>query len=215
MPGAGAGVAVPMAAPPPDDRDPFDEAAFLARLRAGDEAAFAELVHRHSGRVFAVALRMLRNEQDALDVVQETFLNAHRRIGSFRGEAPIGGWLARIAANASLMKLRTRRRKPETSLELPGPAFDARGGHQRDIVDIAPLAEKVALDRELGRRIREAVDALPETHRAVMLLADYQHLSMREIAEALDLTVANVKTRLHRARLAVRESLAAYLEGRE
>jgi RNA polymerase sigma-70 factor, ECF subfamily len=197
-----------MAAAPtgPDD--------LLDRLRAGDEAAFASLVHRHSGKVYAIGMSMLRNEQDARDVLQETFLNVYRRIGTFRGEASIGSWIARIATNNSLMKLRTRRRKPEASLDVkvPGGGGETR---EREITDFSPLADEVSENKELGRRIRAAVDALPDNYRTVLVLADYREMPMRDIAEALDLTVPNVKTRLHRARLAVRQSLAAYLAGDE
>lgn len=186
----------------------------LDRLRAGDEAAFAWLVHRYSGKVYAIGLSMLRNEQDARDVLQETFLNVHRRIDSFRGEASLGSWIGRIATNNALMKLRTRRRKPETSLDVKVPGGDGET-REREIVDFSPLADKVSENKELGGRIRAAVDALPDNYRTVLVLADYREMSMREIAEALDLTVPNVKTRLHRARLAVRQSLAQYLAGED
>jgi RNA polymerase sigma-70 factor, ECF subfamily len=186
----------------------------LDRLRAGDEAAFAWLVHRYSGKVYTIGLSMLRNEQDARDVLQETFLNVHRRIDTFRGEASLGSWIGRIATNNALMKLRTRRRKPETSLDVkvPGGGGETR---EREIVDFSPLADKVSENKELGRRIRAAVDALPDNYRTVLVLADYREMPMRDIAEALGLTVPNVKTRLHRARLAVRQSLSTYLAGDE
>lgn len=185
----------------------------VERVLAGDEAAFALLVHRHSGRLYAIAVGMVRNEQDARDVVQETFLNVHRKLDSFRGDASFKTWICRIATNNALMKLRRRRRKPETSLVLGDPGLPEDQGRERDVVDLRPLADKVHEDRELGQQIRQAVEALPDQYREVLLLADYQHMSMREIAEALDLTVPNVKTRLHRARLHVRASLQAYLAG--
>jgi RNA polymerase sigma-70 factor (ECF subfamily) len=189
-----------------------EPADLVDRLRAGDEDAFAWLVHRYSGKVYVIGISMLRNEQDARDVLQDTFLNVHRRIDSFRGESSLGSWIGRIATNNALMKLRTRRRKPETSLEVkvPGGGGETR---EREIVDFSPLSDKVSEDKELGRRIRAAVDALPDNYRTVLVLADYREMSMRDIADALDLTVPNVKTRLHRARLAVRASLETYLAG--
>lgn len=187
----------------------------VERIRAGESALFAEIVKRHTGRAYAIGLSMLRNEQDARDVVQETFLNAYRRLDSFRGDAPLGGWLARIATNNALMKLRTRRRKPESPLEIKGPDFDGSGAHERQIVDWRPIAEQNALDAELGQRIRAAVDELPEKYRTVLLLADYREMSMKQIAAALDLTVPNVKTRLHRARLSVRNALSVYLAAKD
>lgn len=193
--------------------DPLDDEALVERVREGDQAAFAVLVHRHSGRVYAIGKSMLRNEQDARDVVQVTFMNAYRKIGSFRGEAAFGSWLKRIATNTALMRLRRRRRKPESPLELPAQPGEER--RERDVVDFRPWADKVAEDKELGQRIRQAVDDLPDVYREVLVLADYQKLSMKDIAEALELTVPNVKTRLHRARLRVRADLARYLAGRE
>ncbi len=186
--------------------------AFLERLRARDEDAFAVLVHHFSGRCYAIGMSMLRNEQDARDVVQETFLNVHRRIDTFRAEASLGSWIGRIATNNALMKLRTRRRKPETSLEIPVPGGEGER-KEREIIDLRPLADRVGENRELGDRIRRAVDNLPENYRMVLVLADYRQMSMKEIGDALDLTVPNVKTRLHRARLAVREQLTLYLAG--
>jgi RNA polymerase sigma-70 factor, ECF subfamily len=200
----------PSADAPPD----FDDSALLERLRAGDEAACAEVVHLHSGRIFAIGMSMLRNEQDARDVVQETFLNAFRKLDGFRGDAPFGSWLKRIATNSALMKLRRRRRKPETSLDLP-PSDGSSEGRERDLVDPRPLSDKLQEDAELGQRIRLAVDGLSDSYREVLVLADYQELSMREIAEILEITVPNVKTRLHRARLAVRAALQGYLAGTE
>lgn len=190
-----------------DDQD-------LVRLaREGDEAAFAEIVARHGGRIHGIALGMLRNEQDARDVVQESFLNAHKNLESFRGDAPLGSWLSRIATNNALMKLRSRRRKPESPLEIKG--VDSEGPIEREIRDLAPWADRVQEDKELGDRIWLAVDALPEKYRVVLILADLQQLSMGQIGELLDLSIPNVKTRLHRARLAVREQLATYLEGQD
>lgn len=193
--------------------DSLEDDDLVERVREGDQRAFAVLVHRHSGRVYAIGMSMLRNEQDARDVVQVTFMNAYRKIDSFRGDAAFGSWLKRIASNTALMRLRRRRRKPESPLEIRGK--DGEGPRERDVVDFRPWADKVAEDKELGQRIRQAVDDLPDAYREVLVLADYQKLSMKDIGEALDLTVPNVKTRLHRARLRVRADLARYLAGRE
>ncbi|MBL8615864.1 MAG: sigma-70 family RNA polymerase sigma factor [Deltaproteobacteria bacterium] len=185
--------------------------ALAERLASGDQGAFAQLVRQSSPRVYSIALRMLRDEQDALDVVQQTFLNVWRAIGSFRGEASLSGWINRIATNNALMKLRTRRRKPEAPLDelWPGPERP-----EHPVRDWAPIADKLHEDAELGQQIRAAVDRLPESYRLVVLLADYEELSMREIAEILEISVPNVKTRLHRARLALRQALIDYVEGR-
>ncbi len=192
-----------------------DDADLIARVLAGDRTAFTELVHAYTSRVYSIGWSMLRNEQDARDVVQETFLNVYRRLSTFRGEASLASWISRIATNSALMRLRRRRRKPESSLDAgPSEQFEQEP-LVRNIVDRRPLADQVHLDDELGRRIRAAVEDLPDTHREVLILADYRELPMRDIADALDISVANVKTRLHRARLAVRASLADYLAGAE
>lgn len=195
-----------------NDLEPSDEA-LVERVRSGDEAAFAVLVHRYSGRIHAIAMGMVRHEQDARDVVQETFLSVHRKLDGFRGDASFKTWICRIATNNALMKLRRRRRKPETSLVTQDAEQPQDGPRERDVVDLRPLADQVHENRELGAQIRRAVGELPDSYREILILADYQHLSMKEIADALDLSVPNVKTRLHRARLQVRTSLQQYLSG--
>lgn len=184
----------------------------IERVKAKEAGAFAELTHRYSGEVFRLAMGMVRNDQDARDVVQETFLAVFRRLEGFRGESSFRTWLLRIATNFALMKLRRRRRKPESSLRIE-TLHDDEGAVELDPVDLRPLADKVHHDRRLAELVREAVDALPDAHREVLVLADYQGLSMLEIADQLDLSVPNVKTRLHRARLAVRAHLRARLGG--
>ncbi len=195
--------------------DRSKDQALIARIQSGEPGAFAELVHRYTRKVYSIGIGMLRNEQDARDVVQETFLNVHRRLDSFRGDASLASWIARIATNNALMKLRTRRRKPETSLELNIPGQPSSERVERVIIDRQPLADKLSLDKELGERIRSSVEELPEKYREVLILADYRELSMREVADTLGITIPNVKTRLHRARLRVRETLADYLAGRD
>lgn len=194
--------------------DDLDDAELVTMVREHDrQDAFAVLVHRHSGRLYAIAMGMVRNEQDARDCVQETFLAVHRKLDGFRGDASFKTWVRRITTNNALMKLRRRRRKPEASLLVTDPDRPHEGPKERDVVDIRPLADKVHENRELGAQIRRAVDDLPDKYREVLVLADYQHMSMKEIAETLGLTVPNVKTRLHRARLAVRAELKAYVAG--
>lgn len=189
-----------------------EDADLIQRIQDGAPGAFSELVHRYTPKVYSIGLGMLRNEQDARDVVQETFLNVHRRLDSFRGDAALSSWIGRIATNNALMKLRRRRRKPETGLEVAAPGTDPGERRERTIADHRPQSDQVSLNRELGVQIRQAVDELPDRYREVIVLADYREVSMKEIAHLLGISVSNVKTRLHRARLAVRETLASYLE---
>jgi RNA polymerase sigma-70 factor (ECF subfamily) len=186
----------------------------VERAQGGDNAAFEVLVRRYSSRVHAIGLSMMREDAAARDIAQETFLSAWRKLHTFRQQASFRAWLFRIATNACLMRMRYRRRRPEVPLMLRAPGFSDDGEHERPVVDWSPLADKLMEDHELGNRIRDTIAGLPDKYRAVIVLADYQHLSMREIAESLDLTVSNVKTRLHRARLTVREELSEYLAGR-
>ena len=185
------------------------ERTLVRAVQAGDREAFGRLVEQHSGRAYSVALGMLRNEQDARDVVQQTFLNVWRAIGGFRADASLGSWIGRIATNNALMRLRTRRRKPEEPLPELGP-----NRPEQPVVDWSPIADRLHENAELGRQIQAAVADLPEPYRVVVVMADYEEMSMREIAEALNISVPNVKTRLHRARMALRQALLDYVQGR-
>jgi RNA polymerase sigma-70 factor (ECF subfamily) len=197
---------------PRNDADaPGEDAALLERLRAGDEAAYEELVRTHGGRLLAVARRFLRNEEDARDAVQDAFLSAFRSIGRFEGQARLSTWLHRIVVNAALMKLRSRRRKPEQSIEELLPAF-LEDGHMAQPaaewrISGADAAERNQLRQLLLDKIRE----LPEGYRNVLLLRDIEELDTEETAEAMGLSAAAVKTRLHRARQALRALLDPHL----
>jgi RNA polymerase sigma-70 factor, ECF subfamily len=190
-----------------------DEERLLARLRAGDEAAFAELVRENSGRLLAVARRMLRSEDEARDALQDAFLQAFRAIGRFQGEARLSTWLHRIVINACLMKLRTRSRRPEEPIEVLLPRFYA-DGHR---IDPGPPWRTEIPDpvesRELRELVRASIDRLPEIYRSVLLLRDIEELSTEETAQLLDVKTDTVKVRLHRARQALRALLAPHFAG--
>ena len=183
--------------------DERSEAALVARLRAGDEAAFEELVRRQGGRMLAVTQRLLGNGEDARDAVQDAFLAAFRGLPRFEGQARLSTWLHRIAINAALMKLRTRRRHPEAPIDELLPRFDT-DGHR--IADAPPnLLADAEIDRAQQRAaVRRALARLPESHRTVLVLRDVEELDTEESAAALGTTVGAVKTRLHRARQALR-----------
>jgi len=184
-----------------------DEASFLARLREGDDTAYEKLVRENSPRLLAVARRMLRSDEDARDAVQEAFLQAFRGIEGFDGTARLSTWLHRIVVNASLMRLRTRRRKPEASIDELLPTFH-EDGHR---VDPGPAWRTVASDpaeeREVRERVREAIDRLPEIYRTVLLLRDIEGLDTAEAASALGIAPEALKMRLHRGRQALRTLL--------
>ena len=184
------------------------ETDLVARLKAGDEAACETLVREHGGRLLAVARRYMRSDEDARDAVQEAFIAAFRSINRFEGGSAISTWLHRIAVNCCLMKLRSGRRRPETSLEELLPTFDETG-HRVLREESWPESVEAALERRQTRdRVREAIGRLPGKYRTVILLRDIEELSTEEAARALGTTVTAVKVRLHRARQALRELLA-------
>lgn len=196
-----------MASGSAEDAAEIDDKRLLDRLRRGEEAAFAELMRAHGGHLLAVARRMLRSDEDASDAVQEAFLSAFRALERFQGDSRLSTWLHRIVVNACLMKLRTRRRKPEESIDdlLPGFLEDGHQAHPA-----TPWREDAgdALQRERERVVvREAIDRLPESHRTVLLLRDVEELDTDETARLLGLSTSAVKTRLHRARQALRTLL--------
>ncbi len=187
-----------------------DEAPLIARLRAGDDAAFEELVRAHGGRMLAVARRFLP-EEDARDAVQDAFVSVTRSIEKFEGNARLSTWLHRIVVNAALMKIRWRKRRPEDSIEELLPRF-RDDGHQEQ--PASPWRESVqqTLERqEVRELVREKIAELPESYRAVLLLRDVEELDTQETADSLGITPNNVKVRLHRARQALRTLLDPHL----
>ncbi len=187
------------------------EAALVADLRAGSDAAYETLVRTTSPRLLSVARRILGSEEEARDAVQEAFISAFRAFDRFEGTARLSTWLHRIVVNKALMRLRTRKRKPEEPIEPLLPAFKDDGHHQsHEAVEWADGAD-VALDRAETRAfVREQIDRLPETYRTVLLLRDIEEMTTSETAEMLGITENAVKIRLHRARQALR----ALLDGR-
>jgi RNA polymerase sigma-70 factor (ECF subfamily) len=182
----------------------------VRRLKAGDEDAYAAVVRTLGGRMLAVARRFLSDEEAARDAVQDAFLSAFRAIQTFDGEAQLATWLHRIVVNAALMKLRTRRRKPEQSIEPLLPAFAADGHHaSRPVLAWTDSAEQVLLQRDVRARVRAAIAGLPESYRTVLLLRDIEERSTRDAADLVGITENALKLRLHRAR----QALATKLQG--
>ena len=193
-----------------DERDDTDEV-LAARAAAGEASAFEALVTRYQTRVFGLACRLTGNENDAADVMQDTFLQAYRHLASFRGEARFGTWLYRIATNTALMQRRARARRPSESLDAFLPAFDEAGVHRAtpQELSVASHVEEL-LDREsLATKAREAVDRLPDSCRAAFVLRDLEDLTTAEVAEVLGIEPAAVRQRVHRARLLLRGYLNA------
>jgi RNA polymerase sigma-70 factor (ECF subfamily) len=181
------------------------ERALVEALKAGDEKAYETLVREHSGRMLSVARRFLRSEDDARDAVQDAFVSAFRAIDRFEGGARISTWLHRIVVNAALMKLRTRRRRPEASIDELLPRWK-EDGHPLDAP--APWsADKLVQRDQLRGLVQQGIDRLPDTYREVLMLRDIEEFDTQETARMLGITPNAVKTRLHRARQALREVL--------
>jgi RNA polymerase sigma-70 factor (ECF subfamily) len=190
-----------------------DETALIAQLRSGDEAAFEQVVRQYGGRLLAVARRIVGSEEDARDVVQDAFMNAFRSLDRFEGNAKLSTWLHRIAVNAALMRLRTRKRKPEQSIETLLPAFLDDGHHEERFQSWEEPVDK-ALERAENRElVRRQIDALPDSYRTVLVLRDIEGLDTEETANMLGLSVNATKIRLHRARQALRTMLAPHFGG--
>jgi RNA polymerase sigma-70 factor (ECF subfamily) len=186
---------------------------FVERAKAGDLDAFEALTNRYEQRVYSLALRMLRQEQDAEDVTQQTFLSALENLAGFRGEASFSTWLLRIATHAALKVIRKRKGLNVVSLEEATERTNDSDAvpHPEYIADWRQSPEELVHKNEIRRLLDEALSQLDEKHRLVFLLRDVEGLSVKETAEALGLSEANTKVRLLRARLQLRELLTRTL----
>jgi RNA polymerase sigma-70 factor (ECF subfamily) len=180
------------------------DAELVRCAKNGDLPAFEELVSRHERRVYSLAYRMLANSHDAEDVTQQTFLSALEHLNDFREESSFSTWLMRIAGHAGLKIIRKRKGLPTESLDIPHPEF---------IAVWMDSPAKLAQQNETGKLIEDALAELDEKHRLVFLLRDVEGLSVKETAEATGLSEANIKVRLLRARLQLRERLTRLFGG--
>jgi RNA polymerase sigma-70 factor, ECF subfamily len=187
------------------------EAELLARLRAGDEAAYAQLVREQTPALLRVTSRLLRSDDEARDAVQDAFVAAFRALPRFRAESRLATWIYRIAINAALARLRARASADEVSLDEWLPRF-VEDGHAAEPSEPWP-ADAGAERREVRERVRAAIDRLPETYRTVVLLRDIEELTTDEAAQALGISTGAVKVRLHRARQALRALLDPWMRG--
>ncbi len=183
------------------------EAALLAGLRAGSDAAYETLVRDTSGRLLAVARRIVGTDEEARDVLQEAYLSAFKALERFEANARLSTWLHRIVVNKALMRLRTRKRKPEEPIEPLLPAFREDGHQTREAVAWSDGADVVLERAETRAFVRSQIDRLPDTYRTVLLLRDIEELNTPETAAMLGITDNAVKIRLHRARQALRALL--------
>jgi RNA polymerase sigma-70 factor, ECF subfamily len=197
---------------PAVDAEAAADRSLIARLKNGDGDAYEEAVRVYSGRLLAVTRRILGNDEEARDALQDTFLSAFRSITRFEGDSRLSTWLHRIAVNAALMKVRTRKRKPERSIEDLLPAYREDGHHAEGFVSWDPpvdVAMEIAHNRAL---VRECIAELPEQYRVVLMLRDIEDVDTVDVAAMLAITPNAVKIRLHRARQALRTLLAPHFK---
>ena len=197
---------------PAVDTEAAADRALIARLKNGDGDAYEEAVRVYSSRLLAVTRRILGNDEEARDALQDTFLSAFRSIRSFEGDSRLSTWLHLIAVNAALMKVRTRKRKPERSIEDLLPAYREDGHHAEGFVSWDPpvdVAMEIAHNRAV---VRECIAELPEQYRVVLMLRDIEDVDTVDVAAMLGISPNAVKIRLHRARQALRTLLAPHFK---
>lgn len=183
----------------------FDETALVAAAKAGDQSAFAELVQHYDRRVFRMAKQITQNDDDAEDVLQETFLKAYTHLDDFQGNSKFYTWVVRIAVNEALMKLRKRR--SDRTVALDDPIDTGEDEVVREIAVWDQNPEDTYSREELATILDDAVQSLKPAYRTVFILRDIEEMSIEETAEALNLSISAVKSRLLRARLQLREKL--------
>jgi RNA polymerase sigma-70 factor (ECF subfamily) len=189
-----------------------DDEALLARLQAGDGTALEPLMERFASRLYRVACSVTASASDAEEVVQDVFLTIFRKAASFEGRAALGTWLYRITVNAALNKRRGKRALVEEPIESHLPRYTDDGHRSGDrsflLVDWSPMPDELLLSEESRGVVRAAVDCLPAHYRIVLMLRDVEELSSEQVSDIVGESVASVKSRLHRARMALREQLA-------
>lgn len=186
---------------------------FIRRLKARDEAALESLMAQYETKIFGLALRMMGSREDAEEILQDVFLAVFQKIDGFRGDSRLSSWIYRIATNACLMKLRKRSKVSEIPLEEElGPKMSEEGMIVEPVVDWSRLPDEEFVRKELLERIDKAILELPSDYRSVFVLRDVEELSAEEAGQILGISVAALKSRLHRARLFLRKELADYMQ---
>jgi RNA polymerase sigma-70 factor, ECF subfamily len=189
-----------------------DELALVNAAKKGDVTAFEELVRRYDRNVFRIANHITQNREDAEDVVQDAFLKAYSNLGQFQGQSKFYTWLVRIAVNEALMRL--RRRRPERMVSLDEDVKTEDDSVPREVADWSPNPEQLYGQGELKEILTKTIQGLPASFRTVFVLRDVEGLSTEETADALNLSIPAVKSRLLRARLPLRERLSKYFKQR-
>jgi RNA polymerase sigma-70 factor (ECF subfamily) len=190
----------------------------ITRLQAGDDSAVHELAERYGSRIYQLALRQMKNREDAEEVTQDVLLKVYRKIGAFRGDAALSSWIYRITFNTAMSRLRGNRvaraaEKERDRLESAQQSFDEESRSARQPADWSQLPDEQLLRQQLREAVVTAIDELPEIYRAPVVLRDIQGLSTEEASSRLKLKDQTLKSRLHRGRLMLRERLQVFTTG--
>lgn len=179
----------------------------IADFQKGNESSFEELLQRYSSKVYSLASRLTRNNEDAEEVLQDVFVTVYRKIAGFEGKASFSSWLYRVTVNAAFMKLRKRRQDHSVSLEdLMTQIHVVPALRSPETAHVDSLSIK----HQMLEALEQAIQKLPDEYRPVFILRDVDGLTSREVGKILDLTVPAVKSRLHRSRLMLRRKLQRY-----
>jgi RNA polymerase sigma-70 factor, ECF subfamily len=180
----------------------------VRRIKAGDDRAFEEMVSRYHARVYSLSYGVLRSAEDAEEAAQDAFLTLYRKIGTFDESRKFFSWFYRVALNAAYSRARRRPSLRTVAIEDRLPRFSADGHFAADVPDWSVAIEDEVAARELAARAGEFIAELPPAYRDVIWMNDVEGLTAPEIAETLEISIPAFKSRLHRARLAVRQRLA-------
>lgn len=188
------------------------EEALVRQFQKGNLEAYEKIVERYQKKIYALSFNLTRNPMDAQDVVQDVLLTIFKKIDTFQGKSAFSSWVYRVTLNATYMKLRSKKKEPNISLDDLLPNYNGSGYQQEKIQDWSENTESLLFTNETKEVIQKAVDQLPEKEKVVFLLRDVEGLSTEKVSEILELTVPAVKSRLHRARLFLRKKLSNYFE---
>lgn len=184
----------------------------VREFKEGNLEAYDKIVERYQKKIYGLSFNLCRNQMDAQDVTQEVLLTLFRKIETFQGKSAFSSWVYRITLNATYMRLRSKKKEPNVSIDDLMPSLNGAGYQQEKIQDWSEDTESLLFDNETRETIQKAVDLLPEKEKVVFILRDVEGLSTEKVSGILDLTIPAVKSRLHRARLFLRKKLSNYFE---
>jgi RNA polymerase sigma-70 factor (ECF subfamily) len=196
-----------------DKAERATEEILVKEFQEGNLEAYDQIAERYQKKIYGLSFNLCRNQMDAQDVTQEVLLTLYKKINTFQGKSAFSSWVYRITLNATYMKLRSKKKEPNLSLDDLRPSFNGSGFHQEKIQDWSESTESLLFTNETREIIQKAVDLLPEKEKVVFVLRDVDGLSTEKVSEILELTIPAVKSRLHRARLFLRKKLSNYFDG--